>query len=149
MTPIHSYSMTARERTVFFATAGFLFAAFAFQLVYHAVRTSATNDERPHIFAGYRYWQCGDFSVNPEHPPLVKLLATVPLTGMDLIGPSWECGSKVTTYRKQWTAGTSFLTDNGLERVVVPSRLMMNAGVKCFTCWLRRYSSSRSHLRQR
>ena len=101
-----------------------LFAAFVFQLVYHAVQTSATMDERPHIFAGYRYWQCGDFTVNPEHPPLVKLLAAVPLIGMDLVGPSWECGSRVTTYRDQWTAGTSFLIENGLDRVVVQSRLM-------------------------
>jgi 4-amino-4-deoxy-L-arabinose transferase-like glycosyltransferase len=108
----------------FIVLTALLFATFALQLVYHAMRTSATMDERPHIFAGYRYWQCGDFTVNPEHPPLVKLLATIPLIGMDLIGPSRECGSGVTVYREQWTAGTSFLIENGLDRVVVPSRLM-------------------------
>lgn len=31
-----------------------LFAVFTFQLVYHAVRTSATVDEPDHILAGYR-----------------------------------------------------------------------------------------------
>ena len=116
---------TARTTKYLFAiSSAVLFAAFAFQLVYHAVQTSATMDERPHIYAGYRYWQCGDFTVNPEHPPLVKLLATVPLIGMDLIGPSRECGSGATVYREQWTAGTAFLIENGLDRVVVPSRLM-------------------------
>ena len=119
-----TFSQSGSQRILFIVLAILLFAAFAFQLVYHAVRTSATMDERPHIFAGYRYWQCSDFTPNPEHPPLVKLLATVPLIGMDLIGPSWECGSKVTTYRDQWTAGTSFLVENGLDRVVLPSRLM-------------------------
>ena len=35
---------------------------------------SATFDELLHLQAGYRYWQCGEFANNPEHPPLVKLL---------------------------------------------------------------------------
>jgi hypothetical protein len=51
-----------------------LFSAFAFQLWYHAVRTSATVDEPDHILAGYRHLQCGDFGINPEHPPLLKML---------------------------------------------------------------------------
>jgi 4-amino-4-deoxy-L-arabinose transferase-like glycosyltransferase len=124
MEQINGMGNSGSRRRWFTILTALLFGVFAFQLVYHAVRTSATGDERPHIFAGYRYWQCGDFTANPEHPPLVKLLATVPLIGMDLIGPSWECGSRVTTYRDQWAAGSSFLTDNGLDRVVVPSRVM-------------------------
>ncbi|HEV8593320.1 MAG TPA: glycosyltransferase family 39 protein [Pyrinomonadaceae bacterium] len=133
---------TARTtKYLFVIFSAVLFAAFAFQLVYHAVQTSATFDERPHILAGYRYWQCGDFTANPEHPPLVKLLATIPLTGMDLIGPNWECGSRPTTSRDGWTAGASFLTENGTDRVVVPSRLMASlmsvllAGLVFLAAW--------------
>src|ERR1700730_15915067 len=40
---------------------------------------SLTFDEGDHIFAGYMMWHTGDYGLNPEHPPLVKLLATLPL----------------------------------------------------------------------
>jgi Dolichyl-phosphate-mannose-protein mannosyltransferase len=40
---------------------------------------SQTWDEAYHLLAGYRYWEASDFGINSEHPPLVKLLATVPL----------------------------------------------------------------------
>ena len=83
-----------RKNQVFFATAGFLIAAFAAQLVYHAVRTSATVDEPDHILAGHRHWQCGDFGINPEHPPLLKLLATAPLNFRTLNEPPWDCGQE-------------------------------------------------------
>ena len=88
-------SMTSRERTLYVVTAVFLVAAFAFQLVYHAVRTSATVDEPYHVLAGHRHW-CGDFGINPEHPPLLKLLATAPLNFRQLSEPPWECGSRFT-----------------------------------------------------
>ena len=40
---------------------------------------SLTFDEADHIFAGYMMWHSGDYGLNPEHPPLVKLVATLPL----------------------------------------------------------------------
>src|SRR6201996_1522833 len=40
---------------------------------------SLTFDEGDHIFAGYMMWHTGDYGLNPEHPPLVKLVATLPL----------------------------------------------------------------------
>ena len=86
-----------------------LFGLFSFQLWFHANRTSATIDESPHIFAGYRYWQCGDFGVNVEHPPLLKLLAAIPLVSKDLIQPSWECGTKITSSDESYSAGNLFL----------------------------------------
>ncbi len=42
-------------------------------------RESLTFDEGDHMFAGYMMWKAGDYGLNPEHPPLAKLLATVPL----------------------------------------------------------------------
>src|SRR5688500_6723095 len=85
-----------RPQPIFIILTALLFALFAFQLVYHAVRTSATVDEPDHILAGHRHW-CGDFGINPEHPPLLKLLATAPLNFMGLIEPPWECGAKLTS----------------------------------------------------
>ena len=100
-----------------------LFGIFAFQLWFHATRTSATIDESPHIFAGYRYWQCGDFGVNPEHPPLLKLLAALPLISKDLIQPSWNCGTKITSNDDSYLAGNLFLAKNNPDSVVIPARL--------------------------
>jgi hypothetical protein len=40
-----------------------------------AVRESVAIDELAHIGAGVSYWQKLDLRMNPEHPPLVKLLA--------------------------------------------------------------------------
>src|SRR6202046_5448428 len=40
---------------------------------------SLTFDEGNHIFSGYMMWHSGDYGLNPEHPPLVKLVATLPL----------------------------------------------------------------------
>ncbi len=42
---------------------------------------SLTWDEGDHMFAGYMMGHAGDYGLNPEHPPLVKLLAAVPLFG--------------------------------------------------------------------
>ena len=100
-----------------------LFGVFAFQLWFHATRTSATIDESPHIFAGYRYWQCGDFGVNPEHPPLLKLLAAAPLVSKDLVQPSWKCGSKITSGDESYLAGNLFLAKNNPDKIVIPARL--------------------------
>jgi Dolichyl-phosphate-mannose-protein mannosyltransferase len=49
------------------------------QLFFSVRRESQTWDEGNHIFTGYRTWTHADFGLNPEHPPLVKLLTTVPL----------------------------------------------------------------------
>ena len=40
---------------------------------------SATFDETAHLGAGVSYLETGDFRLNPEHPPLVKLIAAAPL----------------------------------------------------------------------
>lgn len=57
-----------------------------FAVIVH--RESLTWDEDDHMFAGYRMWTTGDYGLNPEHPPLVKLLATIPLLGEKLWTPT-------------------------------------------------------------
>ena len=52
---------------------------FAAQLWLHADDASATMDEPVHLLAGHRHLQCGDYAFNPEHPPLLKQLAALPL----------------------------------------------------------------------
>lgn len=100
-----------------------LLGLFAFQLWLHATRTSPTLDEPYHILAGYRYWECGDFGVNAEHPPLLKLVAAWPIHTWGLAGPPWPCGSRMTPLPEGFQAGTRFVLENGIDRIVVPARL--------------------------
>jgi len=41
--------------------------------------TGPTFDEVAHLAAGFGYWVAGDFALNPEHPPLLKLWWALPL----------------------------------------------------------------------
>ena len=67
----------------FMAASLTLLLAFALSM-YLSVRTeSQTFDEPAHLYAGYSYWLRGDFGVNPEHPPLVKLIAALPALLVD------------------------------------------------------------------
>ncbi len=121
---IKNFRWNDRQKEIFFvAAAVFLLAAFTLQLVYHAIRTSATVDEPDHILAGHRHWQCGDFGINPEHPPLLKLLATVPLNFRELSEPPWECGSQLTSKFDAFSYGSTFLVENGVDWVVISARL--------------------------
>lgn len=64
-----------------------LLAMQAAQMVVVVHRESLTFDEDNHMFAGYMMLHTGDYGLNPEHPPLVKLLAAVPLLGRNLWTP--------------------------------------------------------------
>jgi 4-amino-4-deoxy-L-arabinose transferase-like glycosyltransferase len=56
--------------------------------LYFSIRQeSQVFDESAHLYAGYKYWKQADFGVNPEHPPLVKLVAAIPLLPLDLKEP--------------------------------------------------------------
>jgi len=56
---------------------------FAVHLALISRANTITWDEPDHIYSGYMSWH-GDFGLNPEHPPLVKFVATVPLLPMQL-----------------------------------------------------------------
>lgn len=45
---------------------------------------SPSWDEGDHIYSGYMNWLHDEYILNPEHPPLVKLIATLPLLALDL-----------------------------------------------------------------
>jgi len=55
----------------------------------HAIRgQSLTWDEGDHIFAGYESLKTHDFGLNPEHPPMVKMIGALPLLPLDLKVPT-------------------------------------------------------------
>lgn len=66
------------------AAATSLIVILAFELWFSIRRESQTFDESAHMYSGLEYWARADFGVNPEHPPLVKLLASLPLLSLGL-----------------------------------------------------------------
>jgi 4-amino-4-deoxy-L-arabinose transferase-like glycosyltransferase len=126
---------------LFTTVACLLFGLFAFQLLFHATKTSATIDEPSHILAGHRYWQCGDFGINPEHPPLLKLLATAPLNFREFSEPNWDCGSRITPKEEAFNAGALYLADNDVDSVLITARLaaalmsLLLAGLVFLVAW--------------
>src|SRR6266849_6571526 len=58
---------------------GFLLFVMGANLCSNAWCESLTNDELVHIPSGYHYLVTGNFRLNPEHPPLVKLWACLPV----------------------------------------------------------------------
>jgi hypothetical protein len=72
--------MMGRFRGILFALPGLAGAALFFLLSQTAAATkSAVYDEPVHLLSGYRILTAGDHDFNHEHPPLMKLLAAVPL----------------------------------------------------------------------
>jgi tetratricopeptide (TPR) repeat protein len=52
------------------------------QLVLSVRGESISWDEGDHLFAGYMSVKTGDLGLNPEHPPLMKMVAALPLLAM-------------------------------------------------------------------
>src|SRR4051812_6703621 len=76
------------------------------------VGNSAIVDEVAHIPSGYSYLHYGDYRLNPEHPPLIKDLAGLPLQFMHLKFPDNE-PAWTTDVNGQWEAGWNFLYHEG------------------------------------
>jgi len=83
-----------------------------------------TNDEATHIPSGYSYWKTFDYRLNIEHPPLIKLIAALPLLVLNPTLPlddsSWE-------EPLQWDFGTRFLylSNQNADQIVFWSRIPM------------------------
>ncbi len=58
--------------------AALIIGIFGALLFSTARRTSLVYDEVIYAPAGYLYWKTGDFRWNPEHPPLQKLISSIP-----------------------------------------------------------------------
>lgn len=92
------------------------------QTIYVVHRESLTFDEANHMFAGYMMGHTGDFGLNPEHPPLVKLLAALPLFGHDYwLPPLQGRNFKLEAYLdgRDWLARN----DGARQHMVFPMRL--------------------------
>jgi 4-amino-4-deoxy-L-arabinose transferase-like glycosyltransferase len=64
-----------------------LILIFWLQMLHAIAGESLTWDEGDHIFAGYESLKTHDFGLNPEHPPMVKMIGALPLLPLDLKVP--------------------------------------------------------------
>jgi 4-amino-4-deoxy-L-arabinose transferase-like glycosyltransferase len=96
-----------------------LLIVLSLQLFLSVRRESQTWDEANHIYAGYRSWTHADFGLNPEHPPLVKLVATVPLLWMQPKTPVLE-----ERFFKEdaFLRGKEFLYQNDADKILARTR---------------------------
>jgi 4-amino-4-deoxy-L-arabinose transferase-like glycosyltransferase len=94
---------------VILAVSGLLVLMF-FLGVGSLLNDSGTTDEVAHIPSGFSYLKYRDFRLNPEHPPLIKILAVVPLLFMNLKFP---LDSLPWHEANQWETGWEFIYRSG------------------------------------
>ena len=88
-----------------------------------------TFDEAVHLAAGHSYWTTGDFRLNIEDPPLLKLLWALPavVSGSAEFRPDpdhWATAD-------EWSIGQAYLYDrpNGMSRLATARRVNLALGV--------------------
>ncbi|HAT75195.1 MAG TPA: hypothetical protein DCS28_04120, partial [Candidatus Moranbacteria bacterium] len=99
--------------------------AFMFVVsVFNAWNDSAIFDETAHIPAGYSYLTMRDARLNPEHPPLLKDLAALPLIFLNL---NFDTTQKfwTTDVNGQWEAGHNLFwqVGNDPDRIIFWARV--------------------------
>ena len=76
-----------KVRTGTIASVFILLLMMAAEIVISVQGESLSWDEGDHIFAGYMSLKTHDYGLNPEHPPLVKMVAALPLMPLTLRVP--------------------------------------------------------------
>ncbi len=74
-------------RRLFWPVTAALLAYLAAMQFLAAWRESNIGDEPLELAAGYSYLKTGDFRMNPEHPPLAKIIEALPLLALQPILP--------------------------------------------------------------
>src|SRR3989338_10851938 len=83
---------------------------------------SPAYDEITHLPSGFSYLKTGELKLNPEHPPLIKMLAATPLLFLNLkfdFNDPNLAGSKT----DEWQFGRDLLFNNGTDRVIFWGRI--------------------------
>lgn len=107
-----------------------LVAASALLSLGAALGDSATIDEPGHLAAGLAALHAGDFRLAPDHPPLVRLWAALPVFVLPhewpaADAPGWADGNF-------FRFGRELFARNDPERLLLPARAMM-VGLLCAT----------------
>jgi hypothetical protein len=107
-----------------------------------------TFDEPAHLAAGYAYWTAGAFKLNPEHPPLLKLLWSAPLLFAD--APPYPRSIAESSNLNHWKVGNAWLFESGVSprALLDPARrvnLALGAALVLLVAWVC-FRVWRSHL---
>ena len=96
-------------RTVYFHKfAMTLLLGAVFLLPFFSARNfSPSFDEHSHLPSGYSYLKTGEIRLNPQHPPLIKELAALPLLFLKPVMP------ELTADTNEWDFGLEFLFGGG------------------------------------
>lgn len=88
-----------------------------------ALGDSVTIDEPPHLAAGLAVWHQGDFRLSPDHPPLARLLTSLPvyLRPHAWPGPQGEAWREGDPY----AYSRQLFARNAPEALVLPGRVAM------------------------
>lgn len=88
-----------------------LLAIHAVLLAYSAARQSPTCDEIGHLPSGLSHWQLGRFELYRVNPPLVRLVAALPLLAMD-VRTDWTVFLSSSDERPEFPVGADFINRN-------------------------------------
>lgn len=116
-------NMENRGRTTIVSIAVALLFVLICQLAYTSRANSVTWDEAHHLFDGYTIWTQHDYGLNPEVPPLVKLVAAAPLLRMHLVVPPLQGRSEQT---EAFLDGKDFLFQNDADKLLFCARMAVS-----------------------
>jgi len=125
-------------QSAYAAAAFVLLFVFWLQMFLAIPQLSITSDEVAHLPAGYTYWKTRDFRLNPEHPPLAKLISALPLLAIDphleLTWPEWQAS-------REYAFGYGFLSTNNVDNLLfwgrIPLTILATLGGLVVFLWAR------------
>jgi hypothetical protein len=115
-----------RARWGYWLSAGVLITAFLLQSFSASRVKSPVYDEPAHIAAGLSYLATGEFTANPQHPPLLKEMSALSLM---LAGVRWPDSAEARELMSggrdhlAWPVGNAIIAANGPDKVMLWSRL--------------------------
>jgi len=115
-----------RARRSHWQAAGVLIAVFLLQSYFASRIKSPVYDEPAHIAAGLSYVETGEFTANPQHPPLLKEMSGLSLR---LAGVRWPASAEARQLIQgskpalEWPVGNAIIAANGPDKVMFWSRL--------------------------
>jgi len=113
-----------------YSIAAILLLTMALLAIFSIKEDTFTFDETAHITAGYSYLVKKDMRLNPEHPPLIKDIAALPLLFLNLKFPSNHPAWVQKEPPKWWfqfDVGSQFLysSGNNPDQILFYSRIPM------------------------
>ncbi|OHA63428.1 MAG: hypothetical protein A2667_03155 [Candidatus Wildermuthbacteria bacterium RIFCSPHIGHO2_01_FULL_47_27] len=104
--------MQTSNKITFLAATGLL-AWMGIAAISSMAEDSSTMDELAHLPAGYSYLTQQDMRINPEHPPLIKDLAALPLLFISGINFPSDVKAWTEDLNGQWDFGTALFYKSG------------------------------------